>query len=126
MVIDFSQYPHFLYYTEATEATRNKNGSWIPGGISDWKCLGPCRYEPNGQAAAITTTDGKMHVFSGIVYMPRNTEIKPLPIGTRIAVSKAELAEPYNIADAEKEGDILIIKPNATFEVGRLHNRMWL
>lgn len=121
MVIDFSQYPHSLYYQQTAEATQDSTGSWKPG-QAEWVYFGPCRLERNGQALSIPTADGKTFVFSGTIYMPRNTEIKPLPIGTRVIVTRTRAESDSDPNTAE----ILIDKPNATFETGRLHNRMWV
>lgn len=62
--------------------------------------------------------------------MPKGTAEKPLQIGTRIIVATQEL-DTESITEAEiktqtANGIILIDKTNATFEIGRLHNRMWL
>lgn len=62
--------------------------------------------------------------------MPRNSTPIPLPIGTRVIVSKTDLDQTTITDDFIKSetnaGNILIDKPNLTFEIGRLHNRMWV
>ena len=63
--------------------------------------------------------------------MPRNSTPIPLPIGTRIIVAKERYEDPETITDdfikaKQAAGEILIDKPNATHEIGRLHNRMWV
>lgn len=128
-MVVLEQYPHYLYFLTISESTQDNNGTWQKGERS-WNFLCRCRIERNGQAANITTADGKSFIFSATIYMPRGSAEKPLAIGTRIIVADRELA-PETITDAEiktqtANGVILIDKPNATFEIGRLHNRMWL
>lgn len=62
--------------------------------------------------------------------MPRNSATTPLAFGTRALVSLTE-QDTETLTDAAikqglENGVFLIDKPNATFEIGRLHNRMWL
>lgn len=128
-MVVLEQYPHYLYFLTITKSTQDNNGTWQKGEQS-WNFLCKCRVERNGQAASITTTDGKSFIFSATVYMPKGTAEKPLQIGTRIIVATREL-DTESITEAEiktqtANGIILIDKPNATFEIGRLHNRMWL
>lgn len=118
-----------MYFLLIAEGERDNNGTWHKGEQS-WNYLCRCRIERNGQAASITTADGKVFVFSGTVYMPRNSTPIPLPIGTRIIVATEDL-DPDTLTDGEikskaADGVILADKPNATFEIGRLHNRMWI
>lgn len=128
-MVTLDQYPHYLYFQVLSESTRDANGTWRPQ-TATWGYLCRCRVERNGQAAHITTADGKSFVYSGTVYMPRNSTPIPLPIGTRIIVSMTDLDQTTITDDFIKTettaGNILIDKPNLTFEIGRLHNRMWV
>ncbi|MBQ2098725.1 MAG: hypothetical protein II480_11145 [Bacteroidales bacterium] len=129
-MVTLDQYPHYLYFQVLSESTRDANGTWRPQ-TATWSYLCQCRIERNGQAAQITTADGKVFVFSATVYMPRNSTPIPLPIGTRIIVAKERYEDPETITDdfikaKQAAGEILIDKPNATHEIGRLHNRMWV
>ena len=128
-MVTLDQYPHYLFYQYMTPSERTDDGSWKPQTAS-WCYLCRCRVERNGQAAHITTADGKSFVYSGTVYMPRNSTPIPLPIGTRIIVSMTDLDQTTITDDFIKSetaaGQILIDKPNLTFEIGRLHNRMWV
>ena len=128
-MVTLEQYPHYLYYQTTTPAKQDANGTWQQG-TSAWYYLCRCRVERNGQALSITTTDGKVYQFTATVYMPRNSAQTPLAFGTRVIVAKTE-QDTETLTDAaikqgEADGTILIDKPNATFEIGRLHNRMWL
>lgn len=128
-MVVLEQYPHYLYFQTMTAATQNAKGTW-QSGTATWNFLCRCRIERNGQAQSIATADGKIYQFTATVYMPRGSAQTPIQFGARVIVSTEELT-PENITDAEikngiKNGKILIDKQNATFEVGRLHNRMWL
>ena len=128
-MVVLEQYPHYLYYRILTPSTQNADGTWSRSEAA-WVYLCKCRIERNGQAQSITTADGKIYQYTATIYMPRNSALKPLEIGTRIFVA-TETFEEYNITDTDiehgkKNGIILIDKPNATFEIGRLHNRMWV
>lgn len=128
-MVTLDQYPHYLYYQTTTPATQDANGTWQQG-TTQWNYLCRCRVERNGQALSITTTDGKVYQFTATVYMPRNSATTPLAFGTRALVSLTE-QDPETLTDAAikqglESGVFLIDKPNATFEIGRLHNRMWL
>ncbi len=128
-MVTLSQYPHYLYYFVLGESSQDENGTWQPS-EGNWNYLCRCRIERNGQAQTITTADGKVFQFTATIYMARNINQKPLAIGTKIFVSKtefepSEINEP-KIKQALTDGEILAYKENATFEVGRLHNRMWI
>lgn len=127
-MVVLEQYPHYLYYRILTPSTQNADGTWSKSTAS-WVYLCKCRIERN-QAQSITTADGKIFQFTATIYMPRNSALKPLEIGTRIFVA-SDIYDEYDITEEDieqgkKNGIILIDKPNATFEIGRLHNRMWV
>lgn len=129
MVI-LEQYPHFLYFQSQEESEQDEHGTWTTK-PQTWNYLCRCRIERNGQAQKITTADGKVFQFTATIYMPRNSAEKPLMIGTRIFVSLLKILDFETITDTEiknliANGVILIDKLNATFEIGRLHNRLWV
>lgn len=102
-------YPHRLYTAES-EATQDENGNWVSGEISE-KYICECREETNGKGAQVTIEGGKVFVFASVVYLP--TDTPPINAGALVRIK-------------DKENCIRIENTCKKYDVGRLHNRMWL
>lgn len=63
------RYPHILFISRASEATKDDEGNFI---VSDpeWEQVSECRDEPNGAGRTVVLTDGKAYQYSSMVYLP--------------------------------------------------------
>lgn len=126
-MIVLKQYPHYLYAETVGVSFQNENGDWVQT-ESLWRLIGKCRYEVNSCGNTIKGEDGKTRIFSGIVYMPLNTE--RIVEGANIIVSTEELnnkvLESKNLAlNNRLKGKILISSTNLYFSKGLMNCRMW-
>ena len=128
-MVNFEQYPHFLYKRTAALAYTDSNGSWVEG-TAAWVFVGKCRNESNGKGNSVTLADGRALLFSSLVQMPVGTP--RINEGTEIAVTNTqltaeELASFEDSVEGWKASGKLQEKGQvAKFDTGRLHCRAWI
>ena len=118
-------YPHYLYVLVEQEATQDTNGDWLKPS-SSWVLASCCRAETNGKANEVNTSDGRVLVYSDMVYTPIG-RIANLCEGTMVAVLKEE--RELASADLEalrKDGTLRAMGKVVKYDDGRLHNRIWI
>lgn len=108
-----NQYPHFLFVKQVTESTQDVSGNWSTA-TESWVLHSICREQTNGKGSIVNGQDGKAIVFSSLIHLPL-TAIR-LSEGTEVLVSETDLSTGTTII----KGQIL------KFDVGQLHNRLWL
>lgn len=107
------QYPHFLFVKQVTESTQDGSGNWSTANES-WVLHSFCREQSNGKGNVVNGQDGKAIVFASLIHLP-NTAVR-LKEETEVLVSESS-----DISGVTRiKGQVL------KFDVGQLHNRLWL
>lgn len=70
-----------MWYEE--DATLNPDGSWTEG-RGEWRVLGRCNAQQNGQAREVRGENGQAFLYSFEVTMPANTP--PIKLGTQVCI----------------------------------------
>lgn len=129
-MVNFEQYPHYLYKRTDGDSQRNANGSWVEA-THQWEPAGRCRTETNGKGNSITTADGRALIFSALIQMPTGTP--RINEGTEIAVTNRPLTREERQTTFEqswkqlKAAGVLLEKAQiAKFDSNRLHCRAWV
>ncbi len=107
------QYPHNLYLKTVTGSSQDESGNFVPGSES-WVFHSECREQTNGQGSVINGSDGEAIVFSSTVHLPMSAV--RIPEGSEVKVLNGDPEDPF----LRIQGMVL------KFDVGRLHNRLWL
>lgn len=107
------QYPHFLFVKAVTESTQDGSGNWSSA-TESWVLHSFCREQSNGKGNVVNGQDGKAIVFASLIHLP-STAVR-LKEGTEVLVSES----------SNPEGIIRIEKQVLKFDLGQLHNRLWL
>jgi len=108
-----SQYPHFLFVKVATSSTQDGEGNWTNPSVG-WLFHSVCREQPNGKGFTVNGTDGKAFIFASTIHLPLTAlRIKE---GVEVLISESNDATGY----CRIKGQVL------KFEVGQLHNRLWV
>ena len=128
-MVNFRQYPHFLYIYRASEAQQNENGSYMEGAEGGWELYSICREEPNGKGSTIQVADSQALVFAALVQLPAGLD--KIPEGTKVAVTAFSVQpEMLNSPEWRKHsaatGLLRICGTVAKYDRGQLHNRCWL
>lgn len=108
-----SQYPHFLFVKQVVEATQDVDGNWSNSSES-WGLHSVCRDQSNGKGTVINGQDGKAIVFSSVIHLP--LESSRISENTEVLVSETN----NPIGTIRIKGQVL------KYDVGQLHNRLWL
>jgi hypothetical protein len=108
-----NQYPHFLFMKKVAESTQDDSGNWSTESES-WVLHSICREQTNGKGSLVNGQDGKAIVFSSLIHLPL-TAIR-LSEGTEVLVSETDIST----GTTRIKGQIL------KYDVGQLHNRLWL
>lgn len=107
------QYPHYLFAIVAGgESVQDENGNWSDS-ESTPTFLSACREETSGKGTQVQVAGGNFVFSSSLVQLPR-TAIK-IENGTSVIVSN----DPDGL-DVRIKGVVL------KYDVGQLHNRLWL
>lgn len=106
-----TQYPHMLWVTVNTNATKDGNGDWIPGSPGTLLKL-KCRAESSSGNGYLTGSDGKRIDYSWVVYLPLD-QATLIPTGSPVSIY---------------DGDTLILEKDTVkrFSKGQLNIRVWL
>lgn len=109
------QYPHFLFvFVPGIESVQDDNGNWIPGTESDWSFHSKCREETNGKGTQIMGVDGKLTIYSSMIYLPKGTV--RIAEGTEVLVSETD----------SKDGQLRVKGTCLKFDAGQLNCRLWV
>jgi len=110
------QYPHYLFVVgSGAESVQDENGNWVTP--SDSPSEGPegvpCREETDGRGSEIQVAGGTFHRFTSLVLLPKGAQ--KVEAGTTVFVA--------NDADGK---DVRIQGVVLKYDVGQLHNRLWV
>ena len=107
------QYPHYLFLVVPdSESVQDGDGNWsIPSSVNEYVCR--CREETNGKGAYVQVAGGAFHLFSSLIQIPFGS--RPVSEGGSVFVSN----------DAAGL-DVRITGTVYKYDVGQLHNRLWL
>jgi hypothetical protein len=108
-----NQYPHFLFVKTVTEASQDADGNWSTA-TESWVLHSICREQSNGKGSVINGQDGKAIVFAAVVHLPLSSE--------RIK----ENAEVLISETSSPDGFVRIKGQVLKYDVGQLHERLWL
>lgn len=108
-----TQYPHFLFIKQVTEATQDAEGNWSDASES-WAFHSICREQTNGKGSVVNGQDGKAIVFSSVIHLPITSE--RIIEGTDVLISASE----------DSSAIVLIQGQALKFNAGQLHNRLWV
>jgi len=107
------QYPHYLFAVNAGgDSVQDGNGNWSdsePQNIF----ISACREETDGRGSEIQVAGGTFHRFSSMIQLPKGAP--KVEVGSTVFVS--------NNAD---DTDIRIQGVVLKYDVGQLHNRLWV
>lgn len=106
------QYPHSLYVKQVSESTQDRYGNWSPA-TESWVFHSVCREQPSGRENVINGQDGKAIVFSSVIHMP--TSANKIKTNTEVLVT-----------ENDDQGAVRIQGQALKFDVGQLHNRLWV
>jgi hypothetical protein len=107
------QYPHYLFAVNSdNESIRDANGNW-----SDSEAINvfvsACREETDGRGSEIQIAGGTFHKYTSIIQLPKGRE--KVDVGTTVIVTND-----IDGTDIRIEGIVL------KYDVGQLHNRLWV
>lgn len=90
--------PHIILSQTMTEGYENEKGDWIEGQPS-WKPVCQCDVVFEGQAKETKFEDGKVRLYSHVVYLP--TTCRDFAIGERIrlALFTEKLSESFDASE---------------------------
>lgn len=108
-----NQYPHFLFVKSVAEASQDADGNWLPT-TENWVLHSVCREQSNGKGSVINSQDGKAIVFASVVHLSGKSE--RITEGTEVLISETN----------SPDGFVRIQEQVLKFDVGQLHNRLWL
>lgn len=123
------QYPHFLYMRTSAEATQDANGSWVTSGEDGWQLCGKCREEANGKGTQIQAASGEYLSFSSLIQIPKGATKIPEGVEVLVAATEVDPNELLNetyIQEAKAEGEIRVSGVCLKYDIGQLHNRLWV
>lgn len=107
------QYPHFLFVKIVTESTQDDSGNWSDA-TESWVLNSVCREQSNGKGSVVNGPDGKAIIFTSVIHLPLSANI--LIEGTEVFVSETN----SSLGIVRIKGQIL------KYNVGQLHNRLWV
>lgn len=102
--------PHTLNLVLSLSGEYNSTGKYIPGGQKVIKGV-ECRYEPNGRANSIVLQDGKVFIYSYMVYLDVDCP----------EISYGDVVELF-----DKNGNSIGEFTVQGFHRGQLNARIWL
>lgn len=103
------QYPHIMTVKIFSAGSRDDKGNWVQSEENDPMEI-PCRFEANAKSAMIVKEDGTQVVYSGTVYMEKQSDT--IPPGAIVEVLAGETVL--------SKGSVL------RFSNGQLNARLWL
>lgn len=113
------QYPHYLFAVNAGgDSVQDENGNWSDAETTN-VLISTCREETDGRGSEIQVAGGTFHRFSSLVQLPKGAvgaeNVPPVQVGSTVFVA--------NNADGT---DIRIQGVVLKYDVGQLHNRLWV
>jgi len=111
-MVDFNQYPHFLFAIKSNTSRQDENGNWIATENKNI-LIGKCREETNGRGSEIQVGGGLFHRFESLIQLPKGSP--KVEVGSTIFVSNNK-----NGSDFRIKGEVL------KFDSGQLHSRLWV
>jgi len=107
------QYPHYLFMVVPdSESVQDGDGNWsIPTVAKEFVCR--CREETNGKGAYVQVASGGFHLFSSLIQIPYGS----------LRLSEGDSVYVSNDASGL---DVRIKGTVYKYDVGQLHNRLWL
>lgn len=106
------QYPHFLFTKQVTESSQDADGNWSTP-TESWVFHSICRDQTNGKGAVINGQNGTSILFASLVHLPLNSP--NLSENIEVIVSESNPMDKIRI-----QNNIL------KYDVGQLHDRIWL
>lgn len=106
------QYPHFLFVKQVTESTQDGSGNWSNASES-WVLHSVCREQTNGKGNVVNGQDGKAIIFNSLIHLPLASGL--ISEGSEVLVSNTE-----NVSGSRIQKQVL------KYDVGQLHDRLWL
>jgi hypothetical protein len=107
------QYPHYLFAANSgIESVQDANGIWNESEATN-EFISACREETDGRGSEIQVAGGTFRRFTSLVQLPK--EAQRVEVGTTVFVSNDT-----NGSDIRIQGVVL------KYDVGQLHNRLWV
>lgn len=107
------QYPHLLFSdTAPSESTQDGDGNYSAQTLVS-SLISVCREETDGRGRQVLGSDGKQHVFTSVIYLPKGAPV--ISEGTVIYVKNSSTDTTNRI-----KGPVL------KFDPGQLHSRIWV
>jgi hypothetical protein len=107
------QYPHYLFAVNAGgDSVQDENGNWSDAPATN-VFISKCREETDGRGSEIQIAGGTFHRFTSLIQLPKwATKVE---VGTSVFVSNDSEGN-----DIRVQGIVL------KYDVGQLHNRLWV
>ena len=107
------QYPHYLFAVVCTqESVQDANGNWSDAQSTN-VFVSMCREETDGRGSEIQVAGGTFHRFTSLIQIPKGAQ--KVEVGTTVFV-----ANDAGGTDIRVQGIVL------KYDVGQLHNRLWV
>jgi hypothetical protein len=107
------QYPHYLFSVNASgDSVQDENGNWSDAPATN-VFISKCREETDGKGTEIQVAGGTFHKVTSLVQLPEGT--KKVEIGSTVFIAN-------NADGTEVRIQGVVLK----YDVGQLHNRLWL
>jgi hypothetical protein len=107
------QYPHYLFAENAdSDSVQDKNGNWSDAAETNI-FISACREETDGRGSEIQVAGGTFHIFTSLIQLPKGAQ-------------KVEVGSTIFVANNADGTDIRIKGVVLKYDVGQLHNRLWV
>jgi hypothetical protein len=111
-MLQYPQYPHFLFAVVVESTVQDEDGNWSPKPVTPL-FVSTCREESDGTGSELQVAGGTFHAYSSLIQLPRGAA--KLDVGTSVLV-----ANDRDGTDIRTKGKVL------KFDAGRLHSRAWV
>ncbi len=106
------QYPHYLFVETTTESTQDESGNWSESETTN-ELIGVCREETDGRGSKIQVSGGEYIYSTSLIQLPKCS-------------SKLENGATVIICNDEAGTDVRVSGVVLKYDVGQLHNRLWI